>query len=56
MIEGVLGTSIIALDIKFVTVFQANHLTVLLDSVTKWSTVPYFVLILWHMSYKNAIF
>ena len=56
MIEGFLETSIIALGTKFVSVFQANHLTVLLDSVTKWPTVPYFVLFLWHMRYKNAIF
>ena len=35
MIEGVLGTSIIALDTKLVSVFQANPLTDLLDFFTK---------------------
>ena len=44
MIEGFFRTSIIALDTKLVSVFQANPLT------------PYFVLNLWHMPYKNAIF
>ena len=44
MIEGFFRTSIIALDTKLVSAFQANPLT------------PYFVLNLWHMPYKNAIF
>ena len=56
MLEGVLATSIIVLDTKLMSVFQANSLTDLLGFFTKWPTVPYFVLILWHMSHKSATF
>ena len=56
MIEGVLRTSIIALDTKLVSIFQANPLTVLLELVTKWTRVSYFVFVLWYMFYKNGIF
>ena len=56
MIEGVLGTSIIALDTKLVIIFQANPLTILLVLVTKWTRVSYFVFVLWHCSTKMLYF